>query len=90
MLLVDQGRKGCLRCVIPFARRRFAARVLRRRDNLKILVLEFRVDFLPTWQIEAASSPGGPGDHQHFLPAETGEAHDLAAPVGHREIGGDA
>ena len=39
MLLVDQGRKGCLRCVIPFARRRFAARVLRRRDNLKILVL---------------------------------------------------
>lgn len=39
MLLVDQGRKGCLRSVVPFARRRFAACVLRRRDNLKILVL---------------------------------------------------
>ena len=51
MLLVDQRSISGLRCVVPFAGRRFAAGVLRRRNNLKILILQFRVDFLPARQI---------------------------------------
>ena len=52
------------------ARRRFAAGILRCRDNLEIAVFQFRVNFLPAWQIEPASSPGRPGDHQDLLAAK--------------------
>jgi hypothetical protein len=60
---VDQGGKGRLGLVIPLAGRLFAAGILRRGDDLEILVFQFGVQFLPAWQIEAAASPGCPGDH---------------------------
>jgi hypothetical protein len=44
-----------------------ATGVLRNRDNFKIFVLQFLVEGLPTWQVETAASPGGPGDEQDFL-----------------------
>jgi hypothetical protein len=36
---------------------RFATSVLRCRDDLEILVLQFSVEFLPAWQIQSAASP---------------------------------
>jgi hypothetical protein len=39
VLRVDEGGVGGLGRVVPFARRRLAAGVLRRRDDLEILVL---------------------------------------------------
>jgi hypothetical protein len=62
VLSVDQSGEGGFRAIVPLARRALAARVLGRRDDFEILVLQFRVQFLPAWQIETAASPGGPGD----------------------------
>ena len=50
-----------------------ATGVLRDRDNFKIFVLQFLVERLPTWQVEAAASPGGPGDKQDFLATKINE-----------------
>ena len=47
--------------------------VFRHRDDLKVLGFVFLVEFLPAWQIEAAASPGGPGDQQHSFAAEIAE-----------------
>jgi hypothetical protein len=72
MLDIDQRRVSGMGEVVPFARRLFTARVLCRRDDLEILVLQLAVKFLPAWQIQSAASPGGPGDHQHFLATKIG------------------
>lgn len=90
MLDVDQRGVARLSRVVPFACGRFPAGVLSRRDNFEVLVLQLAVEFLPAWQIEAASSPGGPGDYQHFLAAKIGEMHQAALAVRRGEIGRDA
>ena len=72
MLDVNQRCVGGIGAVIPLTRRLFATCVLRRRDDLEILSLQLRVEFLPAWQIQTAASPGGPGDHQYLLAAKVG------------------
>src|SRR5207244_3885204 len=64
----------------------FAPDVLCGGDDFEVLTLELVVDLLPTWQIQPAPSPGGPGGHQHFLPAEVGEVNDPALAIGNGEI----
>jgi hypothetical protein len=86
MLRVHERRVRRLGGVVPFSSGLLAARVLGCGYDLKILVFQVGVDFLPAWQIEAAASPGGPGDDQHFLAAEVGEMHHAALPIGHREV----
>jgi len=54
---VDQGCERRLRGVVPFAGGCFTADILRCGDDLKVLVFQLVVDFLPAWQIEAAPSP---------------------------------
>jgi hypothetical protein len=72
MLNVDQRGVGGIGAVIPLPGRLFAARILCRRDDFEILVLQFRVQFLPAWQIQPAASPGGPCYHQYLLAAKVG------------------
>ena len=67
---IDQRRVGGLGRVVPLARGRFAAGVLRDGDDLKVLALQFFVECLPTWQIKSAPSPGCPGYEQHLLSPE--------------------
>jgi len=57
MFRIDERRKRGTRSVIPFAGRCLATNILGGRDNLEVAILQLRVDFLPAWQIEAASSP---------------------------------
>jgi hypothetical protein len=47
----------------PFARVFDAAGVLCDGDDLEILVFQFAVKLLPSWQVESAASPRSPG-HQ--------------------------
>jgi hypothetical protein len=47
-----------------------AADVFGNGDDFEILVLVFRVEFLPARQIETAASPGSPGDQQNPLTTE--------------------
>ncbi len=70
MFRVDKRRVGRFRGVVPFACGALAGGVLRRGNDLEVVVLQFFVKRLPTWQIKSAASPGGPGHEQHFLPAE--------------------
>lgn len=72
MLRVDQCRKCRLGLVVPGARGAFSARILRCSDDLKVLSLQLLVNLLPSRQIEAAASPGGPGEHQHLLAPKVG------------------
>ena len=90
MLLIDQLGECRLRGVVPLPGVRFAPDILRGGDDFEILPVELFVDLLPTWQIQPAPSPGGPGGHQHFLPAEVGEVHDPALAIGDGEIWRDA
>lgn len=57
MLHVDERGVSRLGGVIPLTGRGFTARILGRRDDFEILVLQLVVKFLPAWQIEAAASP---------------------------------
>jgi hypothetical protein len=45
----------------PFAGVFGAAGILRDGDDLEILVFQFAVKFLPSWQVESAASPRSPG-----------------------------
>jgi len=87
MLHVDQRRVGRLGGVVILASGGFTAGILRGGDNFEILILQFGIEFLPAWQIIAASSPGGPGDHQHFLAAKILEVDDFSGAIRHRKIG---
>src|SRR5205807_8359525 len=76
-----------VRGVVPFARHGFTTDILRRGDDLEVLVLELGVDSLPTWQIKSAPSPGRPGEEQHLLPAETRERDGAARAIGDGDVG---
>jgi len=65
---VEERGERRLGGVVPLAGGGFTAGVLRGRDDFEILAVQLGVEFLPTWQIQPAPSPGGPGDDQH-LPA---------------------
>ena len=67
---IDQRRVGRLRGVIPLARGRFAAGVLRDGDDFEVLARQFFVECLPPGQIKPAPSPGCPGYEQHLLSPE--------------------
>ena len=87
---VDERRVSGLRRVVPLAGSSFTARVLRGGDEFKTLGLQFLIDGLPAWQIEAAPSPGGPTEQQNFATTEVGEADGLALAVGNGEVRSDA
>ena len=86
VLGVDELRERRPGRVVPLAGRGFAADVLRRRDDFEVLILQLTVDLLPAWQIESASSPGGPRDHQGLFAAEAGQMHRAAQPIEDFEI----
>ncbi len=86
MLGVDQGRVGSFSSIVPLARSRFPTRILRGGDDFKVLIFQFRVQFLPAWQIEAASSPGCPGDNEDLFAPKVRQMDDAAFTVGSREI----
>ena len=56
-------------------------------DYGEIVILQFFVDGLPDWQVEAASSPGGPGHQQDFVPTIIRQRVQLAIEVRQSEIG---
>jgi len=56
----------------PGAGRLDAADILGYRNDFKVLVLDFREEFLPAWQIESAASPGGPCYEKYLLAAKIG------------------
>src|SRR6185295_19064482 len=87
MFRVDQRRVGRLGGVVPPTGCGLSARVLRRGDDLEILLLQLPVNLLPAWQIESAASPGGPRHDEHFLAAKTGEVYWPAGAIGHDEVG---
>src|SRR5262249_12654528 len=90
MLRVHQRGERGLGGVIPFAGRRLAAGVLGGGDDFEILVLQLAIDFLPTWQIEPAASPGRPRHDQHFLPAELRKPDGATLTVGPAKPRGSA
>lgn len=49
--------------------------------------MEFLVEDLPSWQIEAAASPRGPGDDENFLAAEIGEGVQHAVHIRQGKVG---
>ena len=89
MLRVDQRSVGRLGRVIPLAGVRFPARILRRGDQFEPLAFQLRIEFLPARQIEAAASPGGPGQNEYFLAPEFGKPDGASLSVGNGELRGD-
>ena len=89
MLRIDQSRISCFGLVVPLSSRSFTARILGRGNDFEILALQLFVNFLPARQIEAAASPGSPGDHQHFLAAEIRKMNDATLTIRGREVGRD-
>ena len=63
-----------------------AAGVLRHRDDFEISLLQFFVESLPTWQVETAASPGGPGDKKNFLATKISERMQLAVEIRKRKV----
>jgi hypothetical protein len=80
--LVDERRERGLGSLDPLARVTQAARVLRDRDDLQVLALQLLVECLPDRQVEAAPSPGGPGDEEDLLATVVGQP--VHAPGGIR------
>ena len=70
MRRIDQRRVGGLGRVVPLARGRLTAGVLRDGDDLEVLALQLVVECLPPGQIKSAPSPTCPGNEQHLLSAE--------------------
>jgi CheY-like chemotaxis protein len=56
MLRVDERRVGRFGRVVPLTGCGLSAGVVRRGDDLEILLLQLLVDLLPAWQIESAAS----------------------------------
>ena len=90
MLRIDERRVCGLRGVVPLPRGRFAAGVLRDRDDLEVPALQLFVKCLPAWQIKTAPSPGGPRHQQYLLAAELRETNGLAFAIGNFNIWRDA
>ena len=63
-----------------------AARVLRHRDDFEIPAPKFFIESLPTWQVETAASPRGPGDQENFLATKISERMQLAVEIRKREV----
>jgi len=87
---IDKRRERRFRGVVPLPSRGFTASVLGRGDNLEVRAFELVVQFLPTWQIESAPSPGCPGNEQYFLAAELRQANETARSVGDGNLRSDA
>ena len=87
MVGVDEGRERGFGSVVPFTSRCLATRVLRRSDDLEVRALELVIQFLPTWQIKSAPSPGCPGHEKHFLPAKLRQPNGAARSIRNRNVG---
>jgi hypothetical protein len=61
MLSVNQDGVFGFGGFYPFAGVFDSAGILRYGDDLEILVLQFAVKLLPSWQVESAASPRRPG-----------------------------
>src|ERR1700676_5322955 len=79
-----------MRPVVPRSSRRFPVGVLGRGNDLEILILQLLVNLLPAWQIEAAASPGSPGNHQDLFAAEIGKVNYTAFSIRDREVRRDS
>ena len=87
---IDQRRVGGFRRVVPLARGRFAAGVLRNGDDLEVPAFQLFVKCLPPGQIKPAPSPTCPGYEQHLLSPELREPDRPAFAIGDGDIGRDA
>ena len=88
VLLIDQRGMGGIRRVDEWLRS-FAPRGLAGDgDDLEALVLQLLAQVLPDRQVQAAPSPGRPGDEEDFLAALLREAVPAAAEIGQLEVGG--
>ena len=89
MLLVDKCRKGRFGTIVKFATGFFAAGVLSGGNDFEVFVSEVFINSLPPGQVEAASSPRGPGEDQHFLAVEIREFDLLSFAIGQFKVGSD-
>src|ERR1700686_4152582 len=81
MAFVDQRRVARLGLVDERRRRLDPARVERDADYLEALRMQLISQLPPPGQIEPASSPGRPGDHEHLRPAQRTEREVIAVAV---------
>ena len=58
-------------------------------DDRKPEGLELRMQGLPPGQLEAAPSPGGPGDEQQLAAPQPGEVEVVAVEIEQRDVGED-
>src|SRR5262249_26764683 len=86
MLCVDEHCEFRLCGLNPLAGVSCTTRVLCYRDDLEVPVLQFAVQFLPSRQVETASSPGCPGHEQHLLATKLGERPLPAIHIRQREV----
>ena len=56
-------------------------------DHLEVVISEFFLECLPTWQIEETASPRRERNEQSLFGAMVGEVHRQAVEVGQREVG---
>ncbi len=78
---IDERREGGVCRVIELAGGSLAAGVLGNGNDLDVAVSQLLVECLPAWQVEPASSPRRPGEQQHFLAAEIGQADGVAVAI---------
>ena len=55
-------------------------------DHLEVVISEFFLECLPTWQIEEATSPRRKCDEQPLLAAVVGEVHRQPIDIGQHEV----
>lgn len=83
--LVDQrgmrGREG-----FDDLARSVGGRVERDGDDVEAVAVQLFPQRLPPGQVKPAASPRGPGDEQHLLAAQVGEAEPVPAPVGEFQL----
>lgn len=74
-----------MRCIGPCDERPGrlrAAGVERDRDDLEPMGLELLPQRLPPGQVEAAASPGGPGENEDLLATQAAEREGVPVEVG--------
>lgn len=82
MRLVDERGVCRLRTLDPRTRGLGSAGVERDRDDLEPMGLELLPQRLPPGQVEAAASPGGPGENEDLLATQAAEREGVPVEVG--------
>lgn len=86
MVFINESDIVSFSLVVPGPGDGFTARILSSGYDDKIGVCCCFVDFLPTWQIKAASSPRGPCDQQNLFVLEGRQCHRVTFTVCHGEV----